>query len=118
MSGSFVKEQLVAALTRLALPASAQAAYLEKLGTAPSTDELVLELDDFLPMLPVAVSDGVISATQALAIKSVGDYADSFGGSENAPLWEIGELYTAPQWEELRSLASTALKMLASKDSE
>ena len=118
MSGAFVKDQLIAALTRLALPASEQARYLKEIGTAPSADELALELDDFVPMLPTAVRDGAVSESQAVAIKNVSDYVDSFSGPENAPLWEMSELYRAPQWEELRRLASTALKLLGLENSQ
>ena len=118
MSGAFVRDQLIAALTRLALPASEQARYLTEIGTAPSTDELALELDDFVPMLPTAVRDGALSETQALAIKNVSDYVDSFSGPENAPLWEMSELYRARQWEELRRLASSALKLLGLENSQ
>lgn len=112
MSGAFVRDQLIAALTRLARPATEQARYLEEIGTAPTADELALELEDFIPMLPTAVRDGAISDSQALAVKNVSDYLGSFSGFENAPLWEISELYRAPQWEEVRRLASTALNLL------
>ena len=118
MSGAFVRDQLIAALQRLALGPSEQASYLVRLGTAPSSDELALELDDFIQMLPAAVSDGALSQEEALAIKNVSDYADSFSGPENAQLWEISQLYTAPQWEELRRLASTALNMLGGDKSQ
>jgi hypothetical protein len=117
MSGAFVRDQLIAALTRLALPAAEQARYLEGLGSAPSTDELALELDDFVPILPTAVRDGALSENQALAIKNVNDYAGSFSGPGNARLWEVSELYVAPEWEELRRLASTALRLLGSENS-
>jgi hypothetical protein len=118
MSGTFVREQLTAALTRLALPASEQVHYLEEIGTAPNTDELALELDDFIPMLPTAVRDGTLSKGQALAIKKVSDYVDSFSGPENAALWETSELYSAPQWEELRRLSATALALLESENAK
>lgn len=112
MPGTFVRQQLTAALVRLALPASAQASYLERLGTAPLADELALEFGDFVPMLPKAVRDGAISESQAEAIRDVSGYIESFSTSENAGLWEISGLYTAPQWDELRRLAAIALREL------
>jgi hypothetical protein len=63
-------------------------------------------------MLPTAVRNGALSESQASAIKNVSDYAGSFSGPENAPLWEISALHRASQWEELRRLAATALKLL------
>jgi hypothetical protein len=69
-------------------------------------------------MLPTAVRDGALSESQALAIKNVSDYVESFSGPENGPLWEISELYRAPQWEELRRLASTALNLLGLENSQ
>jgi len=114
MSGAYVRDQLVTALTRLALPAIEQARYLDRLGTGPSTDELALELGDFIPMLSVAVGDGALSQSQALAIKSVSDYVRSFSGPNRADLWEATQLYTAPEWEDVRKLASTALRLLTS----
>jgi hypothetical protein len=118
MSGTFVREQLLAALTRLALPASEQVRYLEEIGTAPNADELALELDDFIPMLPTAVRDGALSQGQALAIQNVSDYVDSFSGPENAACWETSELYRAPPWEDLRRLAAAALALLESENSQ
>jgi hypothetical protein len=118
MSDRFVRDQLIAALTRLALPASEQARYLEEIGTAPSADELALELDDFIPMLAAAVRDGALSETQATAIKNVSDYAGSFGGPQNAQLWKTSQLHSAPQWEELRQLAATALGLLELRNSD
>lgn len=118
MSSEFVRAELVAALTRLALPAAEQAHYLEGIGTAPSADELILELDDFMPMSPTAVHDGVLSESEAHAVKLVSEFADSFSGSDYARLWNIGELATAQQWQDLRRLASTALEVLGSRGKE
>jgi hypothetical protein len=43
--------------------------------------------------------------------------AGTFWMSDDARLWDVSKLYNAPQWEALRKLASTALRMIESKNS-
>jgi hypothetical protein len=44
MSSDFVKDKIVKSLELLASPAAKQQEHLERLGSAPSADELALEL--------------------------------------------------------------------------
>lgn len=82
-----------------------------RLGTAPSADELALELDDFVGMLPAAVRDGTLSEEQATGIRKVSELTASFSGSENAALWHVDQL-DARQWSEVRRSACAALQLL------
>ena len=112
MNSDFVRAQIERTLKVLASSAEDQQKYLERLGTAPSADELALELDDFVAMLPAAVRDGVLSEEQAAAVRRVNDFAGSFSGKENAALWRVDQLASASQWEEVRRLARVALEVL------
>ena len=112
MSGDFVRARIERSLELLASSAADQQEYLERLGSAPSVDELALELDDFVPMLPAAVRDGVLSEYQAAAIRQVSELTTSFSGAENAALWRVDQLASAWQWNEVRKLAQAALRML------
>ncbi len=112
MNSDFVRAQIERTLNTLASSAEDQQKYLERSGTAPSADELALELDDFVPMLPSAVDDGVFSEEQAAAIRQLSDFTASFSGKENAALWRVDQLASASQWEEVRRLARKALELL------
>lgn len=114
MSSEFVRAQIEKSLEVLASSAADQVMHLERLGSAPSADELALELDDFVVMLPAAVSDGVVSDEQSAAVRRVSDFTASFSGRENAALWHVDQLRSAWQWNEVRRLARVALQLLRS----
>jgi hypothetical protein len=59
--------------------------------------------------IPAAVSSGLLSETQAAAIRAVDIRLHSFSGEENAPLWHVEQLAEAQEWQDVRELARQAL---------
>jgi hypothetical protein len=112
MSREFVRARIERILEVLASSATDQQTYLERLGSSPNADELALELDDCVAMLPAAVRDGALSEEQAAAIRQVSDFTGSFSGRENTALWHVDQLGSASQWTEVRRLAIVALQTL------
>ena len=112
MSSEVVRAQIEKSLEILASSASDQQKYLTRKGFTKSVDELALDLDDFVGMLPAAVQDGVFSEEQADAIRQVNHFTGSFSGEQNAALWHVDQLGSAWQWNEVRRLARLALQTL------
>lgn len=104
--------RLVMALRHLTLPAPDQVAYLHGLGTAPSVDELALELDDVLGLVPEAIRSGSLSAQQADAVRAVVDRLDAFSGAGHEDLWDVSALSVAAEWQDVRRLSALALQTL------
>ncbi|MEV6713271.1 hypothetical protein AB0M48_14665 [Lentzea sp. NPDC051208] len=89
---------------RLAMPAEAQRAYLEAIGTAPSADELALEFDDVLPQLRSLDAEAVALAERIDAL------LEAMSGP--SPVWHVDALAVSPRWASLRALAAELLRLL------
>lgn len=100
------------ALEHLAAPAPEQVAYLRKLGSAPCADELALELNDEVVMVPQFVGEGLLSHRQAELVQAVDEKLDEMSGMHQAHLWDEDALLGRPEWEEVRRLAAAALAEL------
>src|SRR5688572_14192839 len=98
-------DQFCASLERLSAPADEQQAYLERLGTAPSADELGLEFSDAFLAVREALPERVADAAARLD-----QFLSSFGGSKNAELWTVLALGQAPEWRKVRELAKEVLR--------
>jgi hypothetical protein len=96
---------LLKAVARLALPAEDQVAYLRRLGSWPSVDELALELDDVVELLGQFVASGWITEQDADAIRALDDLLGRMSGDQNEHLWTEHGLTTANEWEEVRKRA-------------
>lgn len=100
-------EQFRASVERLSAPAHEQQAYLERLGTAPSADELGLEFDDayaaIRPTLPERLADVAARLDRYLA---------SLSDDENTELWTVAALASAPEWQRVRELAKELLSAM------
>ncbi|MDX8054644.1 hypothetical protein SK571_35195 [Lentzea sp. BCCO 10_0798] len=94
----------VGPVRRLAMPAEAQRAYLEAIGTAPSADELALEFDDVRPHLMR------LDAEAAALTERIDALLDAMSGP--SPVWHVDALAVAPQWASLRALAAELLRLL------
>jgi hypothetical protein len=105
-----VLRQLCSVAKRLAAPAPDQARYLAALGTAPSVDELGLELDDLVAIVPRLVDDGVLSELQMKALTSLDRKLAEM--STSAELWTMNALVGHPTWAEVRRLAAVAAREL------
>ncbi|MCX2952129.1 hypothetical protein [Lentzea sp. NEAU-D7] len=97
---------LVDPVRRLAMPAEAQRAYLEAIGTAPSADELALEFDDVLPRLMSLDAEAVALAERIDAL------LEAMSGP--GPVWHVDALAGSPRWASLRALAAELLRLLPS----
>ena len=106
------------ALEHLAWPAGEQIAYLVDLGTAPQLDELALELDDAVQVLPQLVEREWLTQEQAAMITAVNNKLFEMSGAENAALWDAGALSTSREWTDVRSLAQNALRALRGDEGE
>lgn len=89
----------------LALPADEQAAVLQKLGTAPLTDELALELHDQILMAPQFVEAGWLTDADVAAARLIDDKLGAISGPEMEELWTLEALESADEWKEVRRLA-------------
>ena len=116
------KEVLLAltqeSLQLLAQPYGQQIDHLKEMGVWPSADELALELDDVAPLLPEAVRKGEISSEVELAVRRVSDKLGEMSGKRNAHLWTPDALANSSQWENVRLLASEALRKLCLREHE
>ena len=101
-------EQLRTVLERLASAPEEQVEYLVRLGVAPLTDELALDLDDVFPMVRTS-----LPPTATAAVAAVDKALDSMSGSERARLWRVEALFTAPECDNVRRLARDALEQLS-----
>ncbi|MFI6101281.1 hypothetical protein ACIA8G_37530 [Lentzea sp. NPDC051213] len=98
------EEWLKEAVGRLAMPADAQRAWLESIGTAPLADELALEFDDAL------IRHRAVSTEAAALVARINGLLEDMSGP--GPVWHVDALATAPQWAEVRALAQEALPLL------
>ena len=100
--------ELSEVLGRLAAPASEQVSYLTKLGVLPLVDELALELDDLIGLVPQLVEHGRVTQEQTKAIYAVDHKLPEM--SKRKDLWTELALREQPEWEEVRRLASISVR--------
>ncbi len=99
-------------LKHLAAPASEQVAYLRKVGALPLVDELALEYDNVVRLVPELVQKGFISPRQAALMDAVSRKISEMSHRHEESLWLEDALHTREDWEEVRRLASNALSAL------
>ncbi|MFD1152177.1 hypothetical protein [Saccharothrix hoggarensis] len=106
-----VRQALTAALTRLAMPAADQVAYLGGLGgfIGDLTDELALEYGDAYLVVRGRLAEFGPAAPVLTALDQL---LDRMSGEANAHLWTRDALAVEPSWAEVRDLASRALTLL------
>jgi hypothetical protein len=112
---------MLEALRRLSWTAERQVKYLDGVpwlgadGTTSvrpgmaSVDELALDLDD---VLDAALARGSFNERQRTALTALHNYLDQISGAQNAALWTREGLTEAPEWRDVRALATTALQEL------
>lgn len=115
MTDASFRERLREQLIQLSSPAEVQEETLRRLGVWPSADELALEFNDLLMLLPVAVQNGEVATDEEIAIESVRDQLDVMSGLENESLWDAGQLKIAKEWEMVRLKAAQVLKALSAR---
>ncbi|HYF02319.1 MAG TPA: hypothetical protein VEC36_03005 [Patescibacteria group bacterium] len=106
--------RLKEALKNLAANSSEQKAYLEKLGTAPSADELALEFDDIYLPLKSWIEGGSVKLPPNLILKleEVDNLLEKMSGPQNAKLWDVKSL-SSNEWNHIRRIAGEALLLIS-----
>ena len=102
-----VRSYLQDSLAILASPAEAQKVYLERLGTLPLTDELVLEFDDWAGLVPQLAALEVISPAAHAAVNRLLSTLEALQAAESD--WELEQLRSLPEWQAVRRAAGLAL---------
>jgi hypothetical protein len=105
--------QVRSALQLLAAAPEEQIEHLEHLGTLPLLDELALEFDDARPLVRSLIERGKLAPTMEALVGEIEARLCEMASDRN--LWSEAAL-TGTQWQELRSLADGALRLLQSKD--
>jgi hypothetical protein len=109
---AWVRDCLVGALERLALPADQQAA-LTWLGHIP--DELALDFDHAWGLVPQLVERGLIDAEQLATLAEVDRLLTAMSdraARDRAGLWTLAGLQDDARWARVRLLAAEALAAL------
>lgn len=101
--------ELLKAVSRLALPANDQIAYLRASGVAPNADELALELHDGIVLVPQFVSQGWLTSRNADLILEIDSILKEISGEDRPELWAEEALREAEVWEAVRAKARTFL---------
>jgi hypothetical protein len=110
IEGTRLRARLYQSVTRLAVAADEQVAYLRSLGPNASPDELALEFDDVVRAALYA--GGKFTPPQEASIRRLDEQLEGMSGEEKAPLWTYQALYSASEWAEVRRCASAALDAL------
>lgn len=95
-----------------ALPADQQRQWLNSLGlpgTAGIADELALEFNDGIRLLPQFVEHGWIPSQAAARLGELDAVLEAMSGAENAALWQVPVLDTADEWADIRTRATAIL---------
>ena len=100
--------QVWESLELLAAGPEAQIAYLERLGTAPSLDELALEFDDARRLVPGLVSDGAVPDELDLVVRKIDARLHEM--SSRLEFWQ-SDAIDGPEWDSVRQLARRALEL-------
>ncbi len=94
----------------LASPPDAQAAWLERVGTYPSTDELALEFDEFAALVPQLAQADMLDPDAVSAITEVRLQLDPLQGSDTE--WDASALASSEHWAGVRRAAGLAVVAL------
>lgn len=111
----WLRDELAAAVRRLAEPPDRQLAYLHELGSPESADELALEFDD---VAEAAVAEArLLSEHQVERVRQVAELLQAISGPAHAQLWTPNALRSASEWQEIRTTAAGLLEALESPGS-
>lgn len=95
----------------LAADARQQLAYLHGLGLVELVDELVLQFDDAVVLLPRLSGEHLVSEQAAVAVRKVDAHLAQMS-SGSADVWSEEAVRTSPEWGRVRELAAAALALL------
>src|SRR5580692_10589010 len=97
------------ALVALARTADEQLLYLKERNVADCIDELALYYDAIAEAADSMLEEGELDERQRGCVKQLNEFLAQFSGKENAGLWTPEALSSAPQWEQVRRMASNCL---------
>ncbi|MCP4967628.1 MAG: hypothetical protein GY926_20645 [bacterium] len=97
--------ELVHAVAVLALPASAQAGYINRAGLAPLLDELALRLSDLAPLTDQFLGKGWLTAREAAIVVELAELLTGLSTSGDKSLWHLDSL-GGQEWTEIREYAA------------
>jgi hypothetical protein len=103
------------AIAVLALPAPAQMEWLRSLGLPGEpavSDEIAQEFDDGYRLLPVFIERGWLPERMLPPLADLNDLLTRMSGAGHSAVWETEALASATEWEQARTIARTALKLL------
>ena len=87
-----------------------QLAHLRALGVPFGVDELALEYDDIALAAESMFCDGELNEVQRDTVLELNDILKRMSGAQNAHLWTIRALRTAPEWSNVRQAAVRCLQ--------
>lgn len=95
----------------LAADATRQLAHLHGLGLVGLVDELALQFDDALVLLPRLSSERLVSEQAAAAVRKVDAHLAQMSTC-SAEVWSEEAVKSSPEWGRVRELAAAALLLL------
>jgi hypothetical protein len=105
-------ERLLSTIQVLAQSAEKQIVYLQELGSGDCADELALELEDIIGVLPKLQETGFITAEQANLIRALDEQLNRMSQEGNIDTWTANGLLSSEEWEEVRKRANAVLVSL------
>lgn len=118
-------QQLRQAVANLAIPAEAQARYLDESFTSVTgggcaaehgNDELALELDGMFQAANDMIEHGELSEGERMAILPLDEWLTGWSGPGKADFWQRDALFNDARWEEVRACAAHALAGLPAEE--
>lgn len=107
--GGRAGDGLRAAVGRLAWTGDAQVEYLHGIGVGGLADELALEFD---ALFPTSRSCPDFQGPAGEVLAELDRTLERMSGEANARLWTDQALRSAPEWHQVRALATEALSLL------
>lgn len=93
----------------LAMPADRQEEWLATFSGGGHVDELALDWDGGWRLMEPWVEIGWLSAYDAAKFRPLSEALADMSGRDNAHLWTTAALHEAPEWGQVRELATAAL---------
>jgi hypothetical protein len=106
--------RLIRSIAILALPYDAQVQWLDSLGLGEArfADEMALELEDGVRLLPQFENAGWLKSDVVALIRNLDEFLGARSGPERAAFWDLDSLQTSADWSEVRRLATNLLLRL------
>jgi hypothetical protein len=109
----WLERELIESVKRLAAPPDEQVAYLRRLGSFPSLDELALEFNDMF--VPARATPSSPHPEWAEALRRLDERLEEMSGQANAELW-LAHALNGTEWTQVRELARDALAVRPRQD--